>query len=627
MKRTLIMICACITLSVHAQINIEAIQRDPNYICGLGRGRTIREAENDALQKISSQIRTFVIDEIEEINRLEKNNASTIVDNELVNISTKSFTANTIPNAKRLELSPEPEAVVFRYVHRDDIARMQQKKGEAIQDLIETGKRAEQQLQIDDALRNYYWALLLAKYHIYPVYAEFNGEKGNAVPELSRKINSVILGIKATLEGCEEVDGKYLARMRFTYAGHDVASLQLKYHDGRSMIGPLNVRDGIGELDLIGLPANGKLMLQYIYNFEEEAEHLSADLAAVYAISNDLPVVNSRVDIPVKTNLKKGTMQAEKNKVAKEEVPEIPSEEISTPRKLITMNEATAVDKYIPAMQSVETAIRSQDPTLAKSYFTDAGYDMFETLLKKTGKITMAGKPEYKFIEANSQVLGRYCPIKMRLPNGKTFMEKLVFRFNPISHKIQSIAFALTQKAEADIFDSATPWGEVSRYTILQFMEDYQTAFALKRIDFIEQLFSDKAIIITGSVLQKSPEKGAFDGVNVKLTNSQKVRYRKFTKEQYINNLRRLFKDHYVHLAFEDNTCGIVNTGGILPDNAAFAIQIRQLYTCTNGYADRGYLTLFLNTYGKYPLIEVRLWQPEDDKMPYDEFLKTFNVN
>lgn len=625
MRHIMLFVCVCIGLSMHAQTNIETLKNDPNYICGQGSGRTVKEADAEALRQISSQIWTKVIHTIIDSTSSEvQNDIETI--NKQRNIFTKSFTANTIPNAKRLELSPEPEAVVFRYVHRDDIARMQQKKGEAIQDLIETGKRAEQQLQIDDALRNYYWALLLAKYHTEPVYVEFNGERGNAVSELPRKINSVILGIKATLEGCEEVDGKYLVRMRFTYAGHDVASLQLKYQDGQGIVGPLNVRDGIGELDMTKLPGDGKLMLHYIYNFEEEAEYLSADLGAVYAISDDFPVVNSRVKVPVKVNLKKGTMQADKKKEVKAETPEIPSEEISTPRKLITMNEASAVDQYNAAMKSIESAIRSQNPTLAKNYFTDVGYDMFETLLKKTGTITMVGKPEYNFIEASNQVLGRYCPIKMRLPNGKTYMEKLVFRFNPISHKIQSLAFALTQKAEADIFNSASPWGDISRYTILQFMEDYQTAFALKRIDFIEQLFSDKAIIITGSVLQQSPEKGAFDGVSVKLTNNQKVRYRQFTKEQYIKNLRRLFKDYYVHLGFEDNTTGLVNTNGILPRDAAFAIQIRQLYTCTNGYADRGYLTLFLNMQGKYPLIEVRLWQPEDDVMPYEEFLKHFRV-
>lgn len=621
-----IIACACTLINVHAQVDIEAIKNDPNYIYGRGEGRTTKLADEDALRQISSQIWTFVSNNIERSRKKEINNDQQDIQ-ELSEVFLKSFTANTIPNAKRIELSSEPEAVVFRYVHRDDIARMQQKKGEAILDHIETGKKAEQQLQIDDALRNYYWALLLAKYHTEPVYAEFNGERGSAVPELLRKINSVILGLKATLEGCEEIDGRYIARMRFTYAGHDVASLQLKYNDGQSMIGPLKVRDGIGELDLIRLPDNGKLMLQYSYNFEEEAQHLSADLGAVYAISDDLPIINTRVDVPVKINAKKGTMQAEKKKATKEEKPEMESEEISVPKKLITLNETAAVDKYIPAMQSVESAIKAQNPSLAKAFFTEEGYEMFETLLKNTGKITMVGKPEYKFIEANNQILGRYCPIKMKLPNGKTFMEKLVFRFNPISHKIQSIAFALTQKAEADIFDSAAPWGEISRYTILQFMEDYQTAFALKRIDFIEQLFSDNAIIITGSVLQQSPEKGAFDGVSVKLTNNQKVRYRQFTKEQYIKNLRRLLKDHYVHLGFEDNTTGLVNTNGILPRDAAFAIQIRQLYTCSNGYADRGYLTLFLNMKGKQPLIEVRLWQPEDDVMPYEEFLKQFRVS
>jgi len=586
-------------------------------------------ADQEALRQISSQIWTYISDSTTSKAKIELDSEGRLSEAERHEIFTKTFTAGAIPNSHMIELSPEPDAEIFRYVHKDDITLMFKKKGERILDLVNAGKKAEQRLQIDDALRNYYWALLLASSHTEPVYCEFDGKKGECLSELPQKIKSVLLRIKAELTDCEEIDGKYLVRMRFTYAGHDVASLQIKYHDGMSMIGPLNVRDGMGELDMLRLPDNDKIMLQYIYNFEEEAEHLSEELKAVYAYTKDLPIINSRADVGVKVNAKKGTIRAAKTgkNDAASETASIAAEEIRTPRKLINMPETDAVNLYIPAMQAVESAIKAQNPELAKNYFTDEGYEMLETLLKKTGKVTLAGNaPEYKFIEAPNQILGRSCHIKLRLPNGKTFMENLVMRFNPISHKVQSIAFALTKKAEADIFNSASPWGEISRYTILQFMEDYQTAFALKRADYIEQLFSDQAIIITGSVLSKSPDKGAFDGVAVKLNNSEKVKYRQFTKEQYIDRLKQKFKDHYVHLTFEDNTTGMVNTNGILPRDAAFAIQIRQLYTCTDGYADRGYLTLFLNMQGKHPLIEVRLWQPEDDVMPYEEFLQKFHV-
>ncbi len=631
MKLLSILVFICIATAAYAQVDIEAIKRDSNYIFGQGEGATTREADNEALRVISSQIWTFISQGTDSRATVAVDGNGNLTESEKHEIFNSSFTYNTIPNAKRLELSPEPDAVVFRYVHKNDIAAMQQKKSKQIADLVNAGKAAESALQIDDALRNYYWASLLAMSHTEPVYVEFDGERGECSAMLPGKIRRVLHNLKTTLADCEEVDGKFLAKMKFTYAGHDVATLQVRYFDGQSMVGPLNVRDGIGELDLIRLPDNGKLMLQYVYNFEDEASYLSNELKAVYANAKVLPsYTTARNDVEVKVDTKNKTIKAAKTGNSNTSAGSgamAATEAIHTPARLVELHESDVASKLYPAMQAVESAIRTGNPALAKPYFTDAGYAMLDTLLRRTGKVTLVGNAEYKFIEANSQILGRKIPIKLRLPNGKTFMENLVLRFNPVSHKVQSIAFMLTKKAENDIFNSALPWGDISRFTILQFMEDYQTAYALKRIDFLEQLFSDNAIIITGSVLSKSPTKGVFDGVATDLSKKQKVRYRKFTKEQYISNLRHLFKDKYVHLTFEDNTAGMVNTHGILPPGAAFGIQIRQLYTCTDGYSDRGYLTLFLNMQGEYPLIEVRLWQPEDDVMPYDEFLEKFHIN
>lgn len=621
------LICLAV-VSASAQTDIESIKRNPDYICGLGHGRTTKAADEDALRQISSQIWTSISESVKTGASSALGVGGEFVEQEKQEIFTSSFTSNTIPNARRIEIASEPQAEVFRYVHRDEIAKMLQRKSEQIVDLINTGKRAEQQLQIDDALRNYYWALLLASSHTEPVYVEFDGKRANCLTSLPQKIKSVLLLTKAELTDCREQDGKYLANVHFTYSGHDVASLQLKYHDGESMCGPLSVRDGYGELDMIQLPKNNRLLIQYLYDFADEAGCLSDELKAIYASTVNLPVVDARVDLPVKVNVKKGTMKPEKHKETGNgaTLPELASEKIVTPAKLIEQTEVADGGEYMKSIISVEDAITCKNPAMAQACFTEGGYDMFSRLLNNTGKITISGKPEYRFTQAGSVVVGQYCPIKVKLPGGKTFMEKLVFRFNPVSKKIESIAFALTKKAEDDIFNSALPWGETSRYTILRFMEDYQTAFALKRIDYIEQLFSDNAIIITGSVLSKSPHAGRFDGIAVDLRKSAKVRYRQFTKRQYIDMLKRKFDKEYVHLTFEDNIAGLVNTNNMLPRGAAFAIQIRQLYSCTDGYADRGYLTLFLNMQGKSPLIEVRLWQPEDEVMPYEEFLQHFYI-
>lgn len=157
------------------------------------------------------------------------------------------------------------------------------------------------------------------------------------------------------------------------------------------------------------------------------------------------------------------------------------------------------------------------------------------------------------------------------------------------------------------------------------FLEDYQTAYALKRLDYLKQIFSDNAIIITGTVLK--PTQGIFnqEGRSIEFGNNEKVQYRRLTKEEYLKRLSGHFKSReYIHLTFEDNITRIINTGGLLPDGAAFGIQIKQIYNSPS-YADKGYLTLVLNMQGKQPVIEVRLWQPQKDEMiKLDEFLSKF---
>ena len=201
-------------------------------------------------------------------------------------------------------------------------------------------------------------------------------------------------------------------------------------------------------------------------------------------------------------------------------------------------------------------------------------------------------------------------------------MENLVFRFNETDGKIQSVAFALTRKAEDDIFNAASSWTDISRFTILQFMEDYQTAYALKRLDYIEKIFSDDAIIITGTVLKSAPQV-KMEGVALDMGRKD-VHFTKQNKQQYMINLRRHFNDReYIHLTFEDNITKVINAPRIQP-GTAFAIQISQMYN-SPVYSDKGYLTLVLDASKELPIIHVRMWQPDKkEMMTIEDFINKF---
>lgn len=191
-------------------------------------------------------------------------------------------------------------------------------------------------------------------------------------------------------------------------------------------------------------------------------------------------------------------------------------------------------------------------------------------------------------------------------------MENLVYRFNT-QGKIESLAFALTKQAENDIMDAAASWPEVSRWAILGFMEDYQTAFALKRLDYIKELFSDQAVIVTGTVLKRKD----YDllhyvdmqkMVDIKAKEKDVV-YSKHTKADYINKLQSIFDAReFVHLSFEDNRSMMINLPSSYTVGAAFGIEIKQRYT-SPVYSDEGYLTLMFDTTTEPKTIHARLWQ------------------
>lgn len=546
----------------------------------------------------------------------EESNDNSVQKAVLQSVSSAKFT-----NVQMRVLEEEPNAKVFCFMSRSEVKKMFEKRASHITNMVDAGKTAESRMMIDEALRNYYWALVLAKTTPEPVEIEFNDKKGEATSLLPIKIKSVLAMINASVD--EIQDGKNLI-LGFTYNGKPVSSLNFKYNDGQSIVGPIVARDGIGEASMASIPADGKLHLTYELRFRNEVDPTDSDIAGAFN-AGILPNINSSVAIAIKNNSKK-----------KAAAPVLASAEIlaaqpTNDKRSIAMQNADNTDDLQQAVLAVESAISSNNPKSAFNYFTPEGYTLFANLMAKNGKVTLVGKAQnHNFIIADGYIIGRATNIKRQFRNGKAFMEKLVYRFNPESRKIESVAFALTQRAENDIMNAAASWPEVSRWAILNFMEDYQTAFALKRTDYINSIFSDDALIITGTILKKlNNAERAFDrSKSLDLGGPKDIAYSQLSKTEYIDRLRKIFSTReYVHLQFEDNVTRMIDLPAIngINKGAAFGIEIKQRYEST-GYSDDGYLTMVFDTRGKLPIIHVRLWQPDkNNMMSLQEFISRFN--
>lgn len=611
-KRALTLtILAIFTMYSHAQ-SIDEIKKNSNYIWGEGNGTTMSDAEGEALRQMSVQISVSVYNSSYD----EESNDNSVQKAVLQSVSSAKFT-----NVQMRVLEEEPNAKVFCFMSRSEVKKMFEKRANHIANMVDAGKTAESRMMIDEALRNYYWALVLAKTTPEPVEIEFNDKKGEATSLLPIKIKSVLAMINASVD--EIQDGKNLI-LGFTYNGKPVSSLNFKYNDGQSIVGPIVARDGIGEASMASIPADGKLHLTYELRFRNEVDPTDSDIAGAFN-AGLLPNINSSVAIAIKSNSKK-----------KAAAPVLASAEIlaaqpTNDKHSIAMQNADNTDDLQQAVLAVEAAISSNNPKSAFNYFTPEGYTLFANLMAKNGKVTLVGKAQnHNFIIADGYIIGRATNIKRQFRNGKAFMEKLVYRFNPESRKIESVAFALTQRAENDIMNAAASWPEVSRWAILNFMEDYQTAFALKRTDYINSIFSDDALIITGTILKKlNNAERAFDrSKSLDLGGPKDIAYSQLSKTEYIDRLRKIFSTReYVHLQFEDNVTRMIDLPAIngINKGAAFGIEIKQRYEST-GYSDDGYLTMVFDTRGKLPIIHVRLWQPDkNNMMSLQEFISRFN--
>ena len=133
-------------------------------------------------------------------------------------------------------------------------------------------------------------------------------------------------------------------------------------------------------------------------------------------------------------------------------------------------------------------------------------------------------------------------------------------------------------------------------------MENYKTAYALRRLKFIESIFSDDALIIVGREIKKSTTENPFKDDVI-------VVYNHYSKEKYIKKLAYSFKrKEYINIKFEDSQIKKANK-----DCAIYGIQIKQHYYSSN-YGDVGYLFLMVNLEDvNKPIINVRTWQPNKD--------------
>lgn len=178
---------------------------------------------------------------------------------------------------------------------------------------------------------------------------------------------------------------------------------------------------------------------------------------------------------------------------------------------------------------------------------------------------------------------------------------ELTIDFGPTG-VIEDINFAMGTHEFTDLIKKGEELGDLDRrMQIVHWCEQFQNAYNKCDSKFIENIFSDDAIIITGKISQRRVR-----STDVQMRNPMKVQYVQQTKKQYLDKLRVIFKTaKYINVQFSDYK--IVRHGS-KPNY--YGVTLRQKYA-TNTYSDEGIVFLVWDfTNEDEPKIHVRTWQP-----------------
>ena len=584
-----------VSLSVSAQ-DFESIKNDPSYVWGQGSGESLQSADDNAVKDLVSQI-SMNID----------NQTETTISNEQRGDEAKSSVSTSgnlrvsssvsLSNCKRLVSEEGSYFIVLRYVPREEIDKMFDARKAKIDDLVRAGERAEELTKVGDALRNYYWALKMTISIPEEQRSRMRSEGGMLLTtELRERIANILDSVQVSVAKIEKEDDANSVELRFSYKSRPVTSCDYQYFDGFDWL-TVAVKDGVAVAELPADTKNMQVRLEYEYQKLWKSDPM------VNAILTQLP---SRLPYP---QAEKRVSVAEVKAVAPEPVKstkavakEMSVDTLTTCNKKEVFSQAEIIAPLIKAIES-----RKYDDV--KSLCSENGWKWFVKLIKYgNAKIIERNELQLTAFANGYLVRGIKAAFSFKR-NNKTFVEDLVFYIK--DDQIEGINFGLEKSALEDIMRHSM-WDAQSRLVLVNFLENYKTAYALERLDYLNAVFSDDALIIVGNKLPQ-PKVAEITAVD-----QESYEHNKLTKSQYMKQLERVFdKQEYVNIQFEDAAVKKTNR-----TSERYEIIIKQNYYSAT-YADKGYLYLLADISNpEWPIIHVRVWDEDrNNLMNYGEWI------
>lgn len=196
----------------------------------------------------------------------------------------------------------------------------------------------------------------------------------------------------------------------------------------------------------------------------------------------------------------------------------------------------------------------------------------------------------------------RNIPLLMKNGEGNTINQEAVINFNSYG-MIEDLYFGIEQTKYKSLIGMGTDVQDFRRrQIILDFIENFRTAYNRKDIELIEKTFSNNALIIVGKVMKELPDSPQM----LESLGEKRAQFIKYSKQQYISNLSRVFiQNHLIDVRFDD--IQIIKHPSF---QKIYGVNLKQSWKSST-YSDEGFLFLMIDFENEnQPLIHVRSWQP-----------------
>lgn len=197
--------------------------------------------------------------------------------------------------------------------------------------------------------------------------------------------------------------------------------------------------------------------------------------------------------------------------------------------------------------------------------------------------------------------------------------EEIVLEFDK-KGTVSDIYFAVNQHQYKNIAPSNVVVDETKKNIIRDFLESLKTAYIKKDLNFINTVLSDKALIVVGKTI-KPTDKQSFKitdtGKQTLYNDTENSTYKKMTKAEYIDGLKRIFRSNKnILVHYRDIEIIPHRKSGY---ESFCGVRLKQKWQ-TDNYKDDGILFFVIQfRENDYPLIWVRVWQDANTTSPSEQ--------